>query len=326
MATTNFESWNRPFKNAARIAALPTNNPRTSIWLCGHEMLDFQLAIAQGRLQPDGNHVVVERDRECVKLISGLIPSLAIKPKLVSGDLDKMHVSDSVEYANLDFLGSITLRLAEWLEELPVADNAEICITILHHHARRNQFMPLCKRIVETLPIYKHYSRLSRLKMIDDDAIVFHQTLFACLFRKYDYLVDVYSPYKDVHYNMVLYKLHGFRHAKHRVPHDDLVALVKASMPCNFVDEDGVTNEEFDEQDMNKVQQIVTKLADIVAIKNRKTRYDKIRGLNRQITVFSEQVDNSDYVRHYINQAITKAGLDPTCLENNTLWSGKVSS
>lgn len=70
---------------------------------------------------------------------------------------------------------------------------------------------------------------------------------------------------------------------------------------------------------MTKIQRIVEKAKVIEKITNSKEKWNKTRGLKREITVFCNDSRNPDYSSRHVKRQMTLAGVDYNRIQNNYL-------
>jgi len=290
-------TYDRPYKNTVREQSLPAQPVRTSVWLCGPEMLDFRIAIQKGLLH-NGEHIVVERDPVIAAEIKAVIPTLSVRPRLYCGNLEDLELTWPIDFLNMDLTGSFTLSLAEWVSKLKVATDGTLCFTMLQNYTRGNQFMPFVENWFDEIGCI-----IDKGRSLD----VIEKLLMSLLWR-YDAQGEIYGPYKDNHFFMVMYKFANVRQTSATDNNPDVLSWVKSQLPSTYVDSDNPENEMYDV--------IIDRLREITQIKNSIKRYDSIRGLNRSITVLCNKTDNPSYTRRHVKKAITRAGLDHQLLNN----------
>lgn len=140
MITLNWN--NRLQKVDARNYALESVGLRkSSLWLPGSGCLCIREAVKKGIVGRDSSVILVERSQSVIDLVKHYADNRLKNQNVVIhfGELSSLHLSSSLDYAFIDFMGGLNHSIVEWMKgELSqnLLPGATVCVT--HSYGWRN--------------------------------------------------------------------------------------------------------------------------------------------------------------------------------------------
>lgn len=305
---------------------------RRYLTLPGAECQDVLTGMLAGKLTTETELIGIERDVLTYHAMCGWLAGRWRGPcRTVHGPLHTVKVYKPVDLAFIDLLGNLGAWESYWIRhDLQLIDHGRLGLTVLRQ-ARANVFIPAVEHLLQSRyrQYYTQTQREARNQRVPGDLLgvaAIYVILLRCyLLARADYEIRV-IPYGEAgaHSLMLFFHVDNIRHVGDNALTEtevkveaDLIRLVEQQKARAYVPADNTSETEV--YDVSKIQDMVAKFRQVTALPNRRQRYNKIRGLNRQITVFANQSENPDYARRCVRRAMTQAGLDWSLLTNNHL-------
>lgn len=203
----------RPNKDKARHFVLPEKQIHNGIFLSGSECRDISLAIEKGLCLFAKNIFLIECDKNVYPLMIKNAPKLPFI-KCNHSRLENFELNCKIDYANLDFLGTINSSLSAWMSNVlspKISTGATISIT--HTNAiRGNKIIPLQDEFlgkIDGVNVRKIYEtpNISTQRIL----ILIHRIFCLWDFDIYFNKDDKIPNYIDSVNRMLIFKLMNFR-------------------------------------------------------------------------------------------------------------------
>lgn len=159
---------------------------RKTLWLTGYEFRDIELAIQSQFISKHAEITVVEHDHDVYKAILRSWRERRSWPALnaIHGELKDQQVG-KVDFANLDFCGTLSKRLANWLRRLTVLPGG--CLYINLCYAKRPSFF-MGDAEYELKTIHRDlFEAVATRWKIKDERVVAQVCLLHSIFRNYTF-------------------------------------------------------------------------------------------------------------------------------------------
>lgn len=201
--------WDRPKKNVTRSLAEPGSKVYNTLWLPGENALDIQNAWKKKKIDNNGHHILVEKNKFILPKLKNSIKDIPIDFEIFQGDLYNMTRPMLLDYSHMDFCGGLDSLTAKWISELEFLPGADLHFTFAYA-PRCNLFINKCHELFqndqELRPVMVNEFTILERK---DTNIAIYCSLLRCVLRKYQFgaLQPVY--YKDTIQSMVLYRCEG---------------------------------------------------------------------------------------------------------------------
>jgi hypothetical protein len=211
---TRWDQKARPQKNKTRVYALENLClKKRSLWLPAAQCLCVAKARELGVLSDNSRLILVEKNRqvaEAMRITAGQWPWVH-QPVVFVDELSNLKLGSPLDFAYLDFLGTLPFRTAEWMAtELAshLAVNADIVVTLLYGWRNNELMYHLASEI--KLQWSDCYEKLKKQVAIHSDQVVIPLAILKCIFHEFDFKVRWPLKYRDSQNSMLLYRLERF--------------------------------------------------------------------------------------------------------------------
>jgi hypothetical protein len=309
--------WGGQYKKTARQIALDfKSDPKyAGVYFPGEDCKCVKNSLEMGTINREKMLYLVEHDSKVCKIVNQYALDNLMQYHVHNGEAHYLKINHKIDFAYLDFIGSINEYIYDWIATEIVPNLAPISrISFCFNYAWRPEVPFLEWKYQNYLKQDKIFDISSKFETENSHQIATYLLLLKGLFPNHEFVFNEYKPYFKYNDNinpMVLYTLESKKSVQiDLIPNPERIVTMPVPSINSVKITSKTTKKKIPSQDLDT---LISEYP--AALKNP----DKMRGWKRSKTLYNrnkakQQGGNPEHFNRAIKMRLTKLGYDTSPL------------